>query len=62
MTIGLLVVLIIIGLLCILILPQALIWSLNILFGLGIAITFKTWLAALFLIFLLGNYGNKSSK
>lgn len=29
--------------------PLLTIWSINALFGLGIAYTFKTWLAALFL-------------
>jgi hypothetical protein len=35
-------------------LPLVLIWSLNTLFGLGIAYTFRTWLAALFLGALVG--------
>lgn len=38
--------------------PLALIWSLNTLFPLGIAYTFKTWTAALLISIL---FGSKSS-
>lgn len=34
--------------------PLALLWSLNTLFGLGLAYSFLNWLAALFLIGLFG--------
>lgn len=35
--------------------PLGLVWSLNVLFGLGIAYTFKTWLAAFVLLLLVTN-------
>ena len=35
--------------------PLALIWSINVLFGLGIAYTFKTWAAALLLVAIFGS-------
>jgi hypothetical protein len=41
-------------------LPFVTIWSINTLFGLAIAYTFKTWLASLVLGFLVG--GRKTSK
>jgi len=40
--------------------PVLAIWSLNTLFGLGIAYTFKTWLAALILSSIVG--GSSVSK
>lgn len=36
--------------------PIFLIWSLNTLFGLSIAFSFKTWLAGFFLILVIGGY------
>lgn len=39
--------------------PLLLIWSLNALFGLGIAYTFGTWVAALLLGSLVGARGAK---
>lgn len=42
--------------------PLLTIWSLNTLFGLGIAYTFKTWLAALFLGLLLSSSKSKKSQ
>lgn len=41
--------------------PLATIWSLNTLFGLTIAYTFKTWLAALFLGGLMSKSASSSS-
>jgi hypothetical protein len=42
--------------------PLLTIWSLNTLFGLGIAYTFWTWLAVIFLgMFLNARIGQKSS-
>jgi hypothetical protein len=42
--------------------PLITIWSLNTLFGLGIAYTFWTWLAVVFLgMFLNARIGQKSS-
>jgi hypothetical protein len=42
--------------------PLVTIWSLNTLFGLGIAYTFWTWLAVIFLgMFLNAKIGQKSS-
>jgi hypothetical protein len=42
--------------------PLLTIWSLNTLFGLGIAYTFWTWLAVIFLgMFLNAKIGGKSS-
>jgi MFS-type transporter involved in bile tolerance (Atg22 family) len=40
--------------------PLLLIWSLNILFGLGIAYTFNTWLAALIIGATVG--GSRGSR
>ena len=45
-----LVVIIILLIICF---PLLGVWSLNVLFGLGIAYTFKTWLASFILISLL---------
>ena len=36
--------------------PFFLIWSLNTLFGLTIAFSFKTWIAAFFLVLTIGGY------
>lgn len=41
--------------------PLAIIWSINTLFAIGIAYTFKTWLAALVLGAVVGG-GSSSSK
>jgi hypothetical protein len=40
--------------------PFAMIWSLNTLFSLGIEYTIWTWLAALFVITVVGSRGYKS--
>ena len=40
--------------------PLAMIWSLNTLFSLGIEYTTWTWLAALFVIMVIGHRGYKS--
>ena len=44
--------------------PMLLIWSLNVLFGLGIAYGFKTWLAAFLLgaMFNVNNVNNAKNK
>jgi len=39
--------------------PLGLAWALNTLFGLGIAYTFKTWLAGLVLLVLLAPKGGQ---
>lgn len=62
MPIVLIVVLIVLGLLIIALAPLAAIWSVNTLFGLGIAYSVKTWFAALILSSILGgriNQGNR---
>jgi len=48
--------------LCIVFGPLAVIWALNTLFGLTIAYTFKTWLAALMLAGIVGGTSKASSK
>jgi len=49
--------LIVLGVLLIIFAPFIVIWALNTLFGLGIAYTFWTWLAALI---ITGAFGNTS--
>lgn len=49
-------VLTVLVLLCFISLPLLVIWVLNTLFSLGIAYTFKTWLAALILVFIVGGF------
>ena len=56
------VILIGIVVLCIVFVPLAGIWALNTLFGLAIAYTFKTWLAALVLAGIVGGTSKASSK
>mgnify|MGYP001020483051 CR=1 FL=1 len=56
------VILIGIAVLCIVFGPLAGIWALNTLFGLTIAYTFKTWLAALVLAGIVGGTSKASSK
>ena len=46
--------------LLIVLVPICLIWSLNTLFGLTIAFTFKTWTAAFIVSMIVG--GNRASK
>lgn len=42
--------------------PIGFIWAVNTLFNVGIAYTFKNWLASLVLLFLVQGSGSKSSK
>lgn len=43
----------------VILIPLGVIWSLNTLFGLGIAYTFKTWFAALFISSFGSRYTSK---
>lgn len=54
------IVLIVLTVALLLLAPFATIWSLNTLFGLGIAYTFWTWLAVVWLAGLLGGAGAAS--
>lgn len=58
MRVGALVLVLLIAV--IIFIPIAVIWALNTLFALGIALTFKTWLATLVLSGIV--YGGSSSK
>lgn len=62
MTTSALVIIVVLAALFVVVMPLAVITSLNTLFGLGIAYTWKTWLAALILTTVVYGSSNGSKK